>query len=143
MHAAATEAAKIIQVALALAQNRTAALRSMGFINRRMALLYALKRRRGLVGAYVGPSVKELLEPKRSKLQGALRLIIDGGVPVNIAVRMTHRHQDEQEHNLRAVRRLLKQARADAQATVDRQQNFQARTTVTDIDDYSPKTSTP
>lgn len=130
---AALEAAHVLDVALRLAQRRIFGLEGMGF-TKATAIRYATKRRRGLVGASIGNDVKELLTPPVNKVQAALRLIVEHGVSVNSAARLV-------DTDLRTLRRLVKKARTDWQATTERQKEFQARTTVTDVSEepnYSP-----
>ena len=126
--AAALEAATVLHNALMLAQGRSEVLKGLKGYTRgaEIALRYATKRRRGLVGAYIGNDVKELLAPSVNKVQAALRLIVEHGVSVNSAARLIGT-------DLRTLRRLVKQARTDWQATTERQKEFQARTTVTDV----------
>ena len=85
--AAAAEAAQVLHVALMLKQGRIQALKEYG-VTEAQALRFVMKRRRGLVGQYIGTTVLELLAPVDSKIRATLRLITEHQIPLTTAARV-------------------------------------------------------
>lgn len=76
--AAAQEAARVINVALAL-RYRKSALKGLGFATEREAMTYVLKRHRGRVGELVGDAVRCIF-PAGGRVQVAVSLVLDHGL---------------------------------------------------------------
>lgn len=130
--AAAAEAAQVLHVALMLKQGRVQALKELG-VTAGQALRFVMKRRRGLVGEYVGSTVKELLAPVDSKVRATLRLITDHEIPLTTAVRLMGADRP-------TVLKIARLARVDAARVVAQREQFVRGTTVTDESaNYPPK----
>lgn len=125
MHSAGNEAAWIIELALMIKLGRTAQIKSMGFTVA-TALRYVLKRRRGLVGAYIGTTVKDMLSPVENRTQAALQMITEHELPVTTAARMF-------QLDRRTITRMVKTARQDAEAAKARSRAFASSTVVSNL----------
>lgn len=132
LETAALEAAHVLNMALALRLGRRNEV--MGFRgSESSALRYVQKRRRGLVAAFIGRDAHH--EPP-NHLRRALQLVIEHDVSVVMASRMLGA-------DLRNLRRLLPQARAENLARQLRREEFAKRTVVVDAEplpgeDFSP-----
>ncbi len=125
MQTAGNEAARIMDLALMLKLGRTAQIKSAGFTER-SALLYVLKRRRGLVGAYIGTTVVDMLLPTENRTQAALRLITEHDLPVTTAARVM-------KLDRRTLTRMVKDARHVSETTKARAERFASSTEVHDL----------
>lgn len=101
---------------------------------------YLLRRRRGLVGGLTERDIRQMLAPKKSLTQASLRLIVEHGVSVRIAVDMVLRNpttkrvdRDRAEALRGAVRRELPLARQRYAEEQKRRVQFASRTTVEHI----------
>lgn len=122
---AGNEAASIIELALMLKLGRTARIKSMGFTET-TALRYVLKRRRGLVGAYIGTTIIDMLMPTENRTRAALRLITEHGLPLTTAARIM-------KLDRRTLTRMVKDARQGAAAAMVRTEAFADSTEVNDL----------
>ena len=125
LNSAANEAAQIIELALMLKQGRIAQIQSAGF-TRASALRYVLKRRRGLVGAYIGTTVTDMLIPTDNRTQAALRLITEHEFHVTTAARIM-------KLDRRTLTRMVKSARQKAASVRARTETFSGSTEVRDL----------
>lgn len=121
------EAARIIELALMLKLGRIAQVESMGF-TKASALRYVSKRRRGLIGDFVGDSVRDLLFPTENRTQRALQLVIEHGFKVSGVARALG-------IDLRNLRKALPLARIRARKEDMRRASFARGTVVTDVAD--------
>lgn len=122
---AGNEAASIIELALMLKLGRIAQIESAGF-TRATALRYVLRRRRGLVGAYIGTTVTDMLLPTENRTQAALRLITKHELGVTTAARIM-------KLDRRTLTRMVKDARQSAALAMARTDAFSGSTKVSDL----------
>ena len=100
----AEDAAKVLEIALAVKQGRLAWLQAQGFHDEGAAMRFVRKRRRGTVGKLIGRDIEEMLFPPTSNVACAIRYVLDAGMSVNAAARLAG-------VDLRTVRRELPHAR--------------------------------
>ena len=122
---AGNKAAHIIRIALLIRQGQITDLKAIGFTEA-TALRYVQKRRRGLIGGFVGDSVKELLFSKENLTQRALQLVIEHKFKVSVVA-------DKLGIDLRNLRKALPLARIKARKETEWRKSFAASTTVTDL----------
>ena len=122
---AGNDAAHVIQIALLIKLGREKELKSAGFTEA-AALRYVLKRRRGLIGGFIGDSVRDLLSPTINRTQRALQLIIEHRFKVSIAARVL-------KIDLRNLRKALPLARIRARNEAERRNSFAQRTLIVDV----------
>jgi hypothetical protein len=115
-----------------LKQGRTQALKEYG-ATEAQALRFVMKRRRGLVGQYIGTTVLEMLAPVDSKIRATLRLITEHQIPLTTAARVMGADRP-------SVLKMARKARVAAAGETARRELFARGTTVTDEpSNYSPK----
>jgi hypothetical protein len=125
IQSAGDEAARVIEIALLLKQGRKAALKATGYTEA-TALRFVQKRRRGLIGGFVGNSVQELLFAKENRTQRGLQLVIEHGFKVSLVA-------EKLDIDLRNLRKALPLARIQAREEAERRNLFARGTTVTDV----------
>jgi hypothetical protein len=121
---AGNDAAYVVEVAMLIKQGRKAALKAAGFTEA-TALRYVQKRRRGLMGGFVGKSVQELLFAEENRTKRGLQLVIEHGFKVSIVAKKL-------EIDLRNLRKALPLARIQERKEAERRKLFALGTTVTD-----------
>ena len=122
---AASEAAFVMEVALAIRLGRLQRLKLLGFTEA-TAIRFVMKRRRGLVGEYIGATVTETLGGTENKTQAALRLVAVHGAPIAVAARATGVDR-------RNLQKGLPEARKLAEADAERKAAFESGTPVGDF----------
>lgn len=125
VRSAGNEAARIIELALMIKQGRIAPVKAMGYTET-SALRYVLKRRRGLVGAYIGTTVIDMLMPTENRTRAALRLITEHDLPVTTAARLM-------KLDRRTLTRMVNDARQGAETVTVRTEAFSDSTEVSDL----------
>ena len=122
---AASEAAFVMEVALAIRLGRLQRLKLLGFTEA-TAIRFVMKRRRGLVDGYIGATVTELLGGTENKTQAALRLVTEHGAPLALAARSTGVDRRNRQTALPLARQLVA-------AVAERKIAFESGTTVADF----------
>lgn len=122
---AGNDAAHIVDTALLIKLGRKKELESAGFTEA-TALRYVMKRRRGLIGGFIGDSVRDLVSPTINHTERALQLIIEHGVKVSIAALAL-------KIDLRNLRKALPLARIRARNEAERRKSFAKRTFIVDL----------
>ena len=107
---AADEAARVINIALLIKQNRIDQIVALGFTEA-SAQRYVMKRRRGLTGAYIGTTAIELLGSVENRTQAALRMVVEHGFPAAVAARV---YQIDRRNLLKVLPEARKAAAVEA-----------------------------